>query len=313
MSRRTLLCAALALALGAGCTRIASGNLVQAFRAPRKLAHRIEEPYRPQARLAVLWIGHATVLLQMDDKLILTDPVFTETVGQVSRRLVEPGLDPANLPPVDAVLVSHMHFDHLSVKSLEMIEDRVRHLYVPRGGLVYIPGALHFPATALGWWEARDEGGLRVTAVPVRHTGFRYGVDDAWMTEAFTGYVIEYHGMTVYFGGDTAYAKEEFVATRRRFPGIDLALMPIAPIEPRDYMEPKHVDAAEALTAMLDLGATRMMPIHYDTFINSNDRPGDALRVLHSAMRAQKIGEDRVVIVGFGEQRVLVGRGGGGD
>ncbi len=307
--RRALLAALLALAGAVGCTRIASGNLVQAFHAPRKLAHRIDKPFRPEARLSVLWIGHASTLLQLDDKLILTDPVFTETVGQVSRRLVEPGLDPANLPPVDAVLVSHMHFDHLSVGSLEMIEDRVRHLYVPRGGLVYLPGALDFPASELGWWQTREEGGLRVTAVPVRHTGFRYGADISWMTAAFTGYVIEYHGLTVYFGGDTAYAKEEFAATRRRFPHIDLALLAIAPIEPRAYMEPKHVDPAEALQQMLDLGAARMMPMHYDTFINSNDRPGDALRVLHSAMRAQGIGEDRVVIVGFGEQRVLLRRG----
>jgi L-ascorbate metabolism protein UlaG (beta-lactamase superfamily) len=310
--RRAVLAAALLVAGAAGCTRIATGNLTQVFQAPRKLPHRIEKPFRPEARIAVLWIGHATALIQIDDKLILTDPVFTETVGQVSRRLVEPGLDPANLPPVDAVLVSHMHFDHLSVRSLEMIEDRVRHLYVPRGGLVYVPGALGFPASELQWWEARESGGLRVTAVPVRHTGFRYGADIAWMTEAFTGYVIEYHGLKVYFGGDTAYAKDEFEATRRRFPGIDLALMPIAPVEPRSYMEPKHVGPAEAVQAMLDLGAARMMPIHYDTFVNSNDRPGDALRVLRGVMRARGLGEDRVVIVGFGEQRVLLRRDGGG-
>jgi L-ascorbate metabolism protein UlaG (beta-lactamase superfamily) len=68
--------------------------------------------------------------------------------------------------------------------------------------------------------------------------------------------------------------------TGRRFPGIDLALMPIAPVKPRSYMEPKHVDPAEAVQAMLGLGAVRMMPIHYDTFVNSNDRPCDALRVL---------------------------------
>ncbi|UQA56351.1 MBL fold metallo-hydrolase [Polyangium aurulentum] len=310
--RRMLLAAALLLAGVAGCTRIAAGNLVQAFHAPRKLPHRIEKPFRPEARIAVLWIGHATALIQIDDKLILTDPVFTETVGEVSRRLVEPGLDPANLPPVDAVLVSHMHFDHLSVKSLEMIEDRVRHLYVPRGGLVYVPGALGFPASELAWWEAREAGGLRVTAVPVRHTGFRYGADISWMTEAFTAYVIEYHGLKVYFGGDTAYAKDEFQETGRRFPGIDLALMPIAPIEPRSYMEPKHVDPIEAVQAMTDLGAARMMPIHYDTFVNSNDRPGDALRMLRSVMRERGLGEDRVVIVGFGEQRVVVKREGGG-
>ncbi len=100
---------------------------------------KIAQPVRRDARLAVLWVGHATVLIQMDDKLILTDPVFTATVGQLSKRMIEPGLDRANVPPVDAVLISHMHFDHLSLRSLEMLEKRIKRLYVPEGGLVYVP------------------------------------------------------------------------------------------------------------------------------------------------------------------------------
>jgi L-ascorbate metabolism protein UlaG (beta-lactamase superfamily) len=282
-------------------------SVSQIFQPPRRLAHRIEHPYRPDARLAVLWIGHATALVQMDDKFFLTDPVFTETVGNLSRRLVEPGLDPANLPPVDAVLISHMHFDHLSVGSLAMIEDRIRHLYVPEGGLVYVPD-LRFPASELRTFESREEGGMRVTAVPVRHTGFRYGADAAWMTHSFTGYVVEYHGLKVYFGGDTGYAKEKFVETGRRFPGIDLALMPIAPIEPRGFMGPRHVDPAEAVQATQDLGAARMVPVHYDTFVNSLDEPGDELRDLRSVMKARALGEEQVVVLGIGEQRTLIPR-----
>src|SRR5690606_37644394 len=95
------------------------------FSSPRPVVKN-KTPVTKDARLAVLWIGHATALVQIDDKVILTDPVFTSTVGQVSKRVVEPGLDPKDLPPVDAVLVSHMHYDHLSLGSLEMIEPRVR-------------------------------------------------------------------------------------------------------------------------------------------------------------------------------------------
>ena len=96
-----------------------------------------KDPIDKDARLAVLWVGHATALVQIDDKVILTDPVFTSTVGMLSRRLVEPGIDPQDLPPLDAVLISHMHYDHLSLGSLELIEPRSNPL-VPRGGLAYL-------------------------------------------------------------------------------------------------------------------------------------------------------------------------------
>src|SRR4029078_1974831 len=113
-------------------------------------------------------------------KATLTDPVSTTTVGQVRKRLVEPGLDPKDLPPIDAVLVSHMHYDHLSLGSLEMIESRVRTLLLPRGGATYLTD-FSFPAYELPSWQAWTHGDLRVTAVPVVHSGFRYGIDDEWM------------------------------------------------------------------------------------------------------------------------------------
>ena len=111
-------------------------SISSVFKIPRKIPDKITEPYRSDARLSVLWIGHATVLIQMDDKFILTDPVFTPTVGQVSKRLVEPGIDPVNLPQIDAVLISHMHIDHYSPASIEMIENKIKQLLIPQGGFV---------------------------------------------------------------------------------------------------------------------------------------------------------------------------------
>jgi len=304
---------ALALALGAtGCLfTIVTRSVAQLGEPTRRIPNRIAQPVVDDARLAVLWVGHATVLVQMDDKIILTDPVFTSAVGQISPRLVEPGIDPANLPPrLDAVLVSHMHFDHLSVGSLALLAPRIARLFVPAGGLVYVPPD-GYPAQELRWWETwHDAEGLAITAVPVRHVGGRYGIDRSWQTAAFTGYVIQYHGLTVYFGGDTAYDRERFAAARERFPAIDLALLPIAPIEPRDFMSRTHMDPAEALRALDDLGARWMVPIHFDTFINSYDHVGDAPRKLREAMAARGIGDDRVVLLGQGEQRIFIARGG---
>jgi len=264
MARSAVLCACLVVT---GC-----GGFLFSRPAPLP-STRIAQPRRDDARVAVLWVGHATVLLQMDDQMILTDPLLVDTVGQLTRRLQEPGIDPANLPQLDAVVVSHMHFDHLSYGSLDRIEPKVRRLFVPRGGMVYVPNYA-FDVRELGTWESfQNEAGLRVTAVPVKHVGFRYGLDAAWMKSTFTGYVFEYHGLTVYFGGDTAYDGERFRATRARFPAIDLAILPIGPIHPRGTMEATHVDPAESVQAFLDLGARVMVPIHYATLVNSFDAP----------------------------------------
>lgn len=294
------------LALG-GCAvvPIATRSLATLTHTPARVPHKIEHPLRADARLAVLWVGHATALLQLDDKVVLTDPVFTDTVGQVSRRLVEPGLDPRVLPPVDMVLISHMHADHLSLGSLELIEPRVRHLALPRGGLANLTD-FSFDAFELGTWESWERDGLRVTAVPVNHVGFRYGVDAAWTPDAFTGYVVEYHGLRVYFGGDTGYDDRAFLETGRRFPGIDLALLPVAPAEPRGFMRKTHLGPEEAVQAFLDLGARRVVPIHRDTFVNSSDQPGEALARFVAEAKARALPPDAVQVVGFGEQRVLI-------
>jgi N-acyl-phosphatidylethanolamine-hydrolysing phospholipase D len=277
------------------------------FAPMRDVRNRITQPVRADARLAVLWVGHATTLIQMDDKIILTDPVFTSTVGQLSKRLVEPGLEAKNVPKVDAVLISHLHFDHLSLGTLEMLEKKIRRVYLPEGGSVYVPD-FAFPTTELRTWQAIADDGLVITAVPVRHVGWRYGVDQAWMTKSFTGYVLSYHGLTVYYGGDTAYVAENFHAAAERFPSIDLAILPIGPINPRSIMESRHEDPEEAIQAFLDLHARWMVPIHYDTFINSFDAPGDPLAHLEAAMREKALTRERIAVLAIGEQRVFVSR-----
>lgn len=277
------------------------------FSPTQPVPNRITHPRRDDARLAVLWVGHATALLQMDDKMILTDPLLENSVGQLTRRLQEPGIDPGDIPPLDAVVVSHMHFDHLSLGSLDRVEHKARRLFVPQGGMVYIPNYA-FEVRELAAWASFEEGGLRVTAVPVKHVGYRYGIDGAWMKTSFTGYVFEYHGMTVYFSGDTAYDGERFRSTAARFPSIDLALIAIAPIHPRDFMKDVHVDPGEAVQAFLDLGARTMVPIHYDTLVNGFDAPGEPRAALEAVMRERGLGPDRVRILPIGGQAVIVPR-----
>lgn len=278
------------------------------FSSPREVK-KLDHPIDKDARLAVLWVGHATALVQIDDKVILTDPVFASTVGQLSKRLVEPGIDPENLPPIDAVLISHMHFDHLSLGSLDTIEKKIRMILMPPGGVTYLTD-FSFPVLELQTWQAWEKDGLRVTAVPVDHSGWRYGLDYAWMEHAFTGYVVEYHGMKVYFGGDTAYDQKLFVETAQHFSGIDVALLPIGPVKPHDFMRTMHMDPAEAVQAFFDLGAKRMVPIHYDTFVAFDDQPGDALRDLLAAKKRWALGPE-IAPLAIGERRVFLKKGEG--
>ena len=299
----------LPLLLAAGCGfigRTLKRNL-DAPPEPTKIANKIRDPRRADARLSVLWIGHATALVQMDDIFVLTDPVFTNNVGQLSPRLVEPGLDPADLPPLAAVVISHMHFDHLSYDSLSMIEDKTPIVLLPPGAKASMP-RYGFESRELDRWESYEAGSVRVTAVPVRHVGGRWGIDQAWNARAFTGYVFQYRGLSVYFGGDTAFDRERFEETHSRFPDLSMALLPICPTEPRDFMRRTHMDSIEALAAFSILGARYMVPMHYDTFINSDDRPGDCPRLLLEHMREQKVTSDQVVILAIGEQRVLIAR-----
>ncbi len=284
-------------------SRTLGRNFSQTFRAPDKPSTPRSSKVSTQAAdagIRVSWIGHATMLVQIGDKTVLTDPVFTSTVGQLSKRRIEPGFLPSQLPRIDAVLISHMHFDHLSLGSLDAVEGQTRRLFVPRGGVVYLPD-FAFDVQELDRWEAFEDQGLRITAVPVKHVGFRYGVDAAWMPDSFTGYIIEYRGKSVYFAGDTAYDGDAFRATHERFPEIDVALMPIAPVEPRSFMKRTHVGPREALQAFLDLGAKTMVPMHFDTFVNSTDELGDAPKLLEKERAERQIAKARIRQLSIGE------------
>lgn len=295
------------------CTAILStsnsvGSSVSAlFSSPKKVENKITDPVRDDARLAVLWVGHSTFLIQLDNKFILTDPVFTETIAFISKRLTEPGLDYKNLPEIDVVLISHLHADHLSIGSLDMIESKVKELLVPQEGLVYIPN-FDFESNELKTWHAWEKDGLKITAVPVLHNGMRYGIDAEWLDKSFTGYIIQYDGITVYFSGDTGYEQGTtiFKETGKKFPNIDLALLPISPIHPREYSKGRHTDPVDALKIMGELNAKKMIPMHFDTFPESYDSLGEAENRMREVMKENNLTEDKIIILKIGEQKVII-------
>jgi N-acyl-phosphatidylethanolamine-hydrolysing phospholipase D len=260
--------------------------------------------FRPGTGVSVLWSGHATVLIQIGDKVFLTDPLFTRTVGMVMKRTIEPGLDPSRLERVDFTLISHTHFDHFSYGSLDML-PKAGKLLLPLDALRYTPEFGFEEVREMQPWEVLEHDGVRITAVPVQHFSGRYGFDILWMRDrGYTGYVIEYHGTTVFFAGDTGYHPELFKEIGRRF-SIDLAILPIGPIEPRDFMERHHVDPAQALEIFRDVRARMMLPMHHRTLIQGFD-PSPTYAAERLLSLARKAGlSNKILLLDIGEQEIL--------
>ena len=267
--------------------------------------HKEHTPVVERTGLSVLWAGHATVLIQIEDKIFLTDPLFTTTAGMLSKRYIEPGIEPASLSRVDYTLISHLHFDHFSFGSLDMLPADGT-LLIPFGVLAYTPDLDFRQIRELNPWESLEEDGVKITAVPVQHFSGRYGIDIPWMRDrGYTGYVIEYHGRTVFVGGDTGYHPALFKDIGQRF-SIDLAIVPIAPIEPRDFMRFAHVEPAEALQIFADVKATYMVPMHHRTLLQGFD-PSETFPVEQLQALAEKQGiREQVIVLEIGERREIL-------
>ncbi len=292
-----------------GCNPLITRFIAKSFedipRDAETVATKIEHPILPHVGLSILWVGHATCLIQIGDKVFLTDPMFGNTAGLISKRRIEPGIAPSSIDKLDFILISHIHFDHLHYGSLEML-SKTAVMLMPPGSREYTPEFGFSDYRELHPWEIFESGGVRITAVPVNHFNGRYGFDASWSeSDTFTGYVLEYQGKTVFFAGDTGYDSEKFKEIGKRFT-IDAALIPIAPIEPRDFMRRFHTDPQEALQVFEDAHAKTMIPIHHRTFVQGLDSSltyaQDQLKHLVSEQHL----EGRVLILNVGEQKILI-------
>ena len=251
----------------------------------------------PDASLSAVWVGHATVLLRLGRRFVLTDPNLGGNIVLI-RRVTPPSLTPREVPPLEFALVSHLHADHFDTWTLRRISHRTEVIY-PGGGESYM-GSVGHPTLALRPWATVERGGLRVTAVPVRHSGGRYVVDALW-NHASTGYVIEGAGRTVFFAGDTGYDAKAFQEIGRRFPNIDLALIPIAPARGGNR---NHADPKEALQILEDVGARYMIPIHFEAYHSTAVPVDEPRRVLEEEVNRRGL-QDRVFALRTGERWML--------
>lgn len=254
-----------------GCGNF-SGSVKTAKPAPQVSAARGEAEF--------WWVGHATVLMRLHDKWIITDPNFSPRTGGIVKRLTEVGIDTASLKPVDAIVISHNHFDHLDVPSLEMLKGS-RHLFAPASGFMYIPGGLARNEHRVAPGYSLEEDGLEIFVVPVAHFGGRLLVDNLWDGQPYNGYIIRYKGITVFFAGDTGYHEEYFRDLRNHFK-IDVALVPVGPSggfgTSSGLGNSVHVNPYGALQIFRDCGARYMIPIHHSTFYRRGGREMEMIK-----------------------------------
>lgn len=231
----------------------------------------------------VSWVGHATYVIQIGGLTVLTDPVWSRRIPGVRPRLTPVGVEWDALPPVDAVLISHNHYDHLDAPSIRRL-PRATPLLVPANLAWWFRRRGFHDVTELDWWEYREMAGgpsaggvpagpaargVRFDFVPAHHWSRRTLTDtnkSLWGGWMLTGP----DGTRVYFAGDTGYG-HWFAAIGERFPGIDLALLPVGAYEPAWFMQPVHLNPEEAVRACHDLGAKRMAPMHWGTFLLSSE------------------------------------------
>ena len=270
----------------------------------------------PAMQPAVTWIGHATMLVQADGLSVLTDPIFSERASPIQslgpKRVHPPGLSIEQLPPIDVVVISHNHYDHLDKNSILALANRA-----PSATLFIVPLGVKALFTELGitnvkeldWWDSINVKGVEFNFTPVQHWSAR-GLGDRSQT-LWGGWAVLGSTMHWYFSGDTGYS-QDFVDTQKRFAerqtsakggGFDLALIAVGAYEPRWFMKEQHVNPAEAVQIHQDLKAKRSVGVHWGTFALTDESLDQPPKDLAAARQAANIKDDDFFLLAIGQTR----------
>ncbi|ORT54846.1 MBL fold metallo-hydrolase [Streptomyces sp. CB03238] len=284
-------------------------------------------PFEPQpipdvepGTVAVTWAGHASWILCIGGLTVLTDPVWSRRILGTPARITPVGVRWEDLPPVDAVVISHNHYDHLDAPTVRRL-PRDTPVFVPAGLGRWFRRRRFTHVTELDWWETAElhprggaegasaEGGggrragVRFDFVPSHHWSKRTLTDTC--RSLWGGWVIgDPDGHRVYFAGDTGYG-HWFKEIGRRHPGIDVALLPIGAYAPRWWLRDVHTDPEEAVQAHQDLGARIMAPMHWATFVLSSEPVMEPLTRVRAAWEKAGLPRDHLWDLPVGASRLL--------
>jgi len=249
------------------------------------------------------WIGHSTVLIQLDGLNILTDPNWSPRTGLLKghigvRRYTPPGLAFEQLPPIDVVLISHDHYDHLDEPTVRRLAARFNPRFlVPLGIKAWLADRDITNVEELDWGESVVIGGVAFVCTPAQHGSGRTLLDQSrrlWASWAVIG------TQRFYFGGDSGYARH-YKDIGKELGPFDLAALPIGSYTPPVIARPVHMSPEEALQAWVDLRARRFIGIHWGTFALGQEPYEEPPRRLAEAAEERRLNPEVVRVLKPGE------------
>jgi N-acyl-phosphatidylethanolamine-hydrolysing phospholipase D len=261
--------------------------------------------HAPKDAIQATWIGHAAFLVQAGGLNILTDPMFGERASPVSfagpKRLAPPGIALKDLPKIDAVIISHNHYDHLDEDSVKALGNTPRY-FVPLGFAAWFKERGITNVQELDWWASAEMGGLRFHAVPAQHFSSRTLFDRNEVL--WSGWVIETPAGKVYFSGCTGYAPL-FQEIGKRLGPMRLSFIPIGGYSPRWFMRTMHVDPPEAVRIHQDVRSEQSVGMHWATFELTDEPLSEPPVYLRKVLHDSNIREERFIVMKIGGTSVF--------
>jgi L-ascorbate metabolism protein UlaG (beta-lactamase superfamily) len=240
--------------------------------------------------IRVSMIGHATVLIQTQGLNFITDPVYSERVSPFSfigpKRVLAPGVKFENLPKIDAILISHNHYDHMDIATLKRIVERDKSLILtPLGNDVILRRhGIKADIAVLDWDQIyKITPKVNIILTPAKHWSSRYGLDKN--RALWGGFIIQSPGGNVYFAGDTGYGDGGiFKEIKKQYGTPKIAILPIGAYEPRWFMKTAHLNPEDAVFAFIDLGKPKTLGMHFGVFKLADEAYDGPVQELNAAL-----------------------------
>lgn len=254
--------------------------------------------------LRVSWLGHSSFLIQWKGVNIITDPVFADRASPLSfvgpLRYIPHVIDYKNLPPIDYVIISHNHYDHLDTAAVHLLGNSPIYLVPLRLKPWFLENGIRSDRIKeLDWWDTAKFADAGFRALPSQHWSAR-GLFDRRKT-LWASWRINLKGVSIWFAGDTGYNDKQFKEIGEKLGPVDLALIPIGGYLPRSFMRFYHVDPHEALKIHKDIKAKQSIGMHWGTFPLTAEGPADPIIELSKQRKKLNIAQTAFISMAVGE------------